>query len=380
MIVLSLQNHPIVSETDYSTSNNYNTNSNYATYLFSELGIFSEDLIWDGLGNFNISINKIFDLTNTGPAILIIEFISYDDKPGGSGYVITGAFNQISFESLISNDVLPPYGDEELLQQIAIPIDTTARIYGNDLEINVSCSNNYLSRQKGTLTILDSSQIIVGNMLVVESFGKSPIHLLPNILHSYAGVFGVKFESYIQVTYENETLMEESNCQLTFDIVFAEEVSLSIYFIDESDSVMTVSRNETSENSFSVYVNFSPKLGIHYYKIETTVYGSDLWETEFNITLTNSKLNIIKSDGSGDLDIPFFQWPSIPVVGILVLFLWALPYSVLKYREWKKLPDEIDINVLDDDDTLNILDPEGLTIEEDGGDNIDDPFELMEDD
>ncbi|MBN1330622.1 MAG: hypothetical protein JXA54_14205 [Candidatus Heimdallarchaeota archaeon] len=379
---LSSQCHSHISEIEHSIGTDYEVSSNYATYLFSELGIFPEDLIWDGIGNFNISFTKLFDLTNTGPVVLLIEFITYDDKPSSPGYEIKGTFNQNSFKSKISNDIIPPYGDEKLLQQIAIPINTTARIYGNVLEINVSCTNDYLSRQKGTLTILASSQILVGNLLIVESFGKIPIKILPNILQSYAGIIGVKFESYIQVTFENETLMKGSNCQLIFDIVYDDDVSLTMYLIDEDERVMTFSKNETSENLFSAQVKFPSRLGIHYYKIETTVYGNDLWQTEFNITFSNSKLNIIKSSSSGfgDLEIPFFQWPSVPIVGILVLFLWALPYSVLKYREWKKLPDEIDINVLEDDNTLNILDPEGLTIDDDESDDIDDSLGIMEDD
>nr|NHJ84304.1 hypothetical protein [Asgard group archaeon] len=169
--MLSFQSiHLVTGEINQPINNTYTpTGWDYSTFRFNELGIFSEELVWEGLGDFNITISKTFDLTKNGPIILVLEFIAYDDKPGNYGYEITGKFNQITFDSLISNEILPPYGDEELLQQIAIPINSTARIYDNNLILNVNCSNDYLSRQNGALMILDSSKIIVGNMLIVES-------------------------------------------------------------------------------------------------------------------------------------------------------------------------------------------------------------------
>ena len=54
-----------------------------------------------------------------------------------------------------------------------------------------------------------------------------------------------------------------------------------------------------------------------------------------------------------------------------------MPYSILKYREWKKLPGEVDIQILDDDD-INILDPEGLTAGDDD-DEFEEAFDFEDD-
>ena len=101
---------------------------------------------------------------------------------------------------------------------------------------------------------------------------------------------------------------------------------------------------------------------------------------DYNFTMMNCYLEVKPARtgwGFDNLVIPFFNWPAHPFIGIILLSLWIMPYSILKYREWKKDPNEISLNQLDNDDGANVLDPEGLTASDDG-DDIDENFNLEE--
>jgi hypothetical protein len=185
------------------------------------------------------------------------------------------------------------------------------------------------------------------------------------------------------MTIENETLVNNAEYQMQLDIQLDGDISISAVIYDESDNVGVFSKNETSETTLIATSRFQPIKGVNYCKIEITVYGGSIWSTPFNVSVTSCQIRLEESQGNGfgfgDLEIPFFQWPSIPIVGVIVLLLWAMPYSILKYREWKKLPDEVDLNIIDDEEELNILDSEGLTADDDD-DDIDDTYESWDDD
>ena len=74
------------------------SNSTLQEYKFTDLGIFSNTLTWTGVGTFDLSFNKTFDLDNIGPAILVIDFTAEGDRPESPGYQIKGEFNLLSFE------------------------------------------------------------------------------------------------------------------------------------------------------------------------------------------------------------------------------------------------------------------------------------------
>ncbi len=361
-------------------------NSNYTEtslqeYSFANIGLFLEPFSWDGLGQFHTSINKTFDLNNNGPIILVLEFYSEGDKPDYPGYDIYGIFNQISFTSCISRDMLSS-SNENCVSKIAIPLKSEARIYGNNLFINISCKNEQIGYNSGILTIKETSQLFVGNSLIIDSYGSFTSNIFPNEFNGVAPLGGLKIASYVQLTIVNETLLEKSNYEMLLDITYEGDISLSAILYDERNNVYVFNKNETSTNKLKVNSEFNIKKGVNYCKIEFSIYSGSLWGTYFNISITNCQVLIVESQGGfgfgfSDLEIPFFQWPSIPIVGIIILLLWIMPYSILKYREWKKIPNEIEVNILDDEE-FNILDPEGLAIIDD--DEFDDTFEVLEDD
>jgi len=379
IFTLSLVSSPLNGVDQLSASSEITTNSTYQEYRFAELAIFTETLEWEGIGTNQILINKTFDLNNNGPIMLVIDFTAIGHKPDSPGYIINGTFNQEAFDSIITRDMLSPYDYKEITNQIAIPINTEARIYGNTLEINVSCTNEHNAFDSGILTIEDNSRILVGNVLKLDSLGMYDIPIYPNVLIGWAGFTGIAFESFVQITIDNETLTEDTTCKIILELQCNEDVSVSLDLNDGINSPIAFSENETTEEIMVVIAEFSPKLGVNYYAVDTTIYGGELWAIEFNLTIANCYIVLEPGSGSGNLEIPFFQWPSIPFVGVLVLFLWIVPYSVLKYRAWKKLPDEVDMVSLDEDDDLNIFDPEGLSVDDDD-DDIDDTYEIMDDD
>ncbi|MHA1187572.1 MAG: hypothetical protein ACTSSK_12000 [Candidatus Heimdallarchaeota archaeon] len=142
--------------------------------------------------------------------------------------------------------------------------------------------------------------------------------------------------------------------------------------------------NETVANGFNASVKFTPNAGSNIFLLEVLAYGPAIWSTDFNVTFITSYLTVnYDPDGPGidlgNLEIPFFHWPGTPVIGVVVLALWVLPYTILKYREWKKMPGEVEINVLDDDEGINIMDPEGMSSGDDYDDDIEEVFDFDED-
>jgi hypothetical protein len=351
-------------------------------YSFADIGIFIDPFSWNGKGQFHISENKTFDLNNNGPCLLVLDFISEGDKPDSPGYEIVGSFNQIAFTASITRDMLSTE-DDFTVRQIAIPLAAEGRIYGNNFLFNISCSNEQSDYNSGELTICESSQLYVGDSLLIDSYGSFSSAIYPNELNGMASLGGIKMSSFVQITVDNETLVENADYQITLEILYEGDISLSAILYDEIDNVYVFDKNETSTNTLITTSKFQTKKGVNYCKIEFSVYSGSIWSTSFNISITSCNIFLKESQGGfgfgfGDLEIPFFQWPSVPIVGVIVLLLWAMPYSILKYREWKKLPDEIEVSILEDEE-FNILDPEGLTGDEDD-DEFNETYDVMEDD
>lgn len=379
--IVNFSNSKSSQETREYTHTNL-SESTLQEYSFANIGLFLEPFSWDGLGQFHISINKTFDLNNNGPTILVMEFISEGDKPDNPGYEIIGSFNQISFSTSISRAMLSS-PDDNCVNKIAIPLEAEARIYGNNLYFNISCKNEQSGYNSGKLTIKEASRLFVGNSLLIDSYGAFLSAIYPNELNGIASLGGIKMTCYVQITVENETLIQNANYQIQLEIIFEGDISLSAILYDEKNNVYVFNKNETSQNTLIASSEFQTKKGVNYCEIELSIYGGSLWSTPFNISIIDCKILLEESQGGfgfgfSDLEIPFFQWPSVPIVGIIVLLLWIMPYSFLKYREWKKLPNEIEVNILDDEE-FNILDPEGLTVD-DGDDEFEDTFETLEDD
>lgn len=354
-------------------------NSTLQEYSFNDIGIFTNSLVWDGIGIFELSMNKTFDLNNIGPAFLIIEFTSEGDRPESPGYTFAGEFNLQPFESTLSRSIIPIDDDEEI-RQIAIPLQSDGRIYSNNLIINVSCTNELSSSDSGTLTIKETSRMLIGNALLLDTYGHYTAQVYPEKQSGLSSLSGLKLRSYIPITIENNALLEKSTCDLEITLQIIGEISISLTFFDSSDTTHPFVKNETSENTLDAETQFTPTIGSNFYSIEFVVYSNNLWGSDFNVTITSCIIDFTESQngfGFSDLEIPFFQWPSIPIVGVIILFLWIMPYSVLKYREWKKLPGEVDINILDDED-INILDPEGMTAGDDD-DDIEETFDFEDD-
>ena len=365
--------------TNQAEQKNLLKNSTLQEYSFNDIGIFANSLIWDGKGTFELSINKTFDLNNIGPAFLILEFTSEGDRPESPGYSFAGEFNLQPFESTLSRSIIP-IDDAEEIRQFAIPLNSEGRIYSNTLILNVSCTNELSSGDSGTLTIKDTSRIMIGKALLLETYGQYTGQVYPEKQSGMSSLSGLRLRSYIPITIENNTLIEKSTCDLEITLQIIGEISVSLTFFDSSDTTHPFEKNETSENTLDAETQFSPTIGSNFYSIEFVIYSNNLWGSDFNVTITSCIIDFSESQnrfGFSDLEIPFFQWPSIPIVGVVILFLWIMPYSILKYREWKKLPGEVDINILDDDD-INILDPEGLTAGDDD-DDIEETFDFEDD-
>lgn len=365
--------------TNQAEQNNLLKNSTLQEYSFNEIGIFVNSLIWDGIGTFELLINKTFDLDNVGSAFLIIEFTSEGDRPESPGYTFVGEFNLQPFESTLSRSIIS-IDDAEEIRQFAIPLNAEGRIYSNSLILNVSCTNELSSGDSGTLTIKATSRILIGNALLLDTYGHYSAQVFPDKQSGISSLSGLRLRSYIPITIENSTLLEKSTCDLEITLQIIGEISVSLTFIDSSDTTHPFEKNETTENTLDAETQFSPTIGSNFYSIEFVIYSNNLWGSDFNVTITSCVLDFSESQngfGFSDLEIPFFQWPSIPIVGVIILFLWIMPYSILKYREWKKLPGEVDINILDDED-INILDPEGLTAGDDD-DDIEETFDFEDD-
>jgi hypothetical protein len=385
LIIFSIISLVVIHNLQGTASNQITTNnldSDFQEYTFAELGIFIEPLSWSNTGVFHITLNKTFDLENLGPALLLLDFTSEGDKPDSPGYEIEGEFNSIRFESVIAKAIIPI--ETTTKNSISIPLNTQGRIYGNNLFLNISCQNEMTSSKEGILTISETSRLLVGDSLLIDSFGDYASTIYPNSLSGITSLGGIKVSSFIQLTINNETLIQNAEHKINLEITLDGDISLSALLYDETDSVSVFSKNETSTTTLTASAKFQPILGVNYCEIEFSIYGGSLWSTTFNISITNCHILLEESQGGfgfgfGDLEIPFFQWPAVPIVGVIVLLLWVLPYSVLKYREWKKLPNEVELNYLEDDEELNILDPNGITTEDDD-DDIDETYDVWEDD
>ena len=342
-------------------------------YSFSDLGIIIEPLSWSGLGSFKLTYNKTFDFNNNGPTILIMSFTSSGDRPDQPGFEITGKFNTHSYSTTMINSILPT--DGVTIRELAIPLYETSRTFGNYFEIIIEAESKHTSGVSGTLTILEDSKFLVGDVLAVDANGKFPTDVYPDTLTGKTSIGGVAVYSVLQITITNDSLVDDSEFLFTTQVEFQGDVTVNLRLIAYDNTDYDFQQNETGTEEFDAGVKFTPKTGSNIFLLEVRAYGSAIWSIDFSVTFTSSYLSVYENlddpnNGLGNLEIPFFHWPSTPVIGIVVLALWVLPYTILKYREWKKVPGEVEINVLDDEG-ISIMDPEGLA----SGDEYDDDFE-----
>ena len=223
---------------------------------------------------------------------------------------------------------------------------------------------------------------MIGDNLLIEDYGQFSTKMYNNKCQGHTTIGGIRTYSYVQLTINNETLLAESDYYFGFTIAIHGEVSASLFLYDSNYQSYSLTKNETDDYTTEVTTELVPHLGVNIFTLETAIYGQNLLSSSFNITISDVHLIVEYSQGSGfgfgDLEIEFFNWPSYPIVGVIILALWVLPYSVLKFRDWKKLPGEVEINFLEDDNAINILDPEGLSVTEED-DDIDETFEIEED-
>ncbi len=353
-------------------------------YSFSDLGFLPPTLDWAGIGAFNSVINVTFDLPTKGPVLLIIEYSVQGDKPHSLGYHISGTFNGEFFEVLIPRARLSYIIDSNAPQQLVIPLDEPARFLQNSFSLNISCSEETSETLAGTFIVHSASKFLIGNVLILDAFGNFPVPIFPAVFKGYSTIgSGVEFKSFIQLTIENESLACHSKYQISLTLKLSKQVSVSLSIRDKNNQVVVLEKNETTKGTVVATAKLYPYLGVSVYELDLTVFSGSLWTTEFEITIEQCKLSFYKEGrlfGFDSLEIPFFIWPSAPIVGVVVLVLWFLPYSVLKYREWKKVPEEFQMAVPEEEeDNLNIFDPEGFAEDSLGEDDIDDTLESLED-
>ncbi|NHJ04199.1 MAG: hypothetical protein EAX90_05210 [Candidatus Heimdallarchaeota archaeon] len=359
-------------------TNNLNVNDDLQEYSFSDLGLIIEPLSWSNVGTFQVGLNKTFDLMNSGPTILVIEYSSEGEKPDNPGYKISGTFNQIEYYGEISRAMIL-VDTPETKSQLVIPLNSSGRVFANNLNLTITAKNEIETENSGKLTVHGSSKLLIGNAIVPEEYGIYQIELYPSKLSGSTTLGGSRFQSYIQFTIFNETLISNGNYNLIFTYEYQGEITYSIFLFDEQEDAFQIKKTEISENIFNASSAIEPNLGLNIFTLELAIYSDNLWSENFNLTFTGCFL-VIEPTNSGwgfdNLVIPFFNWPNYPTVGIIILSVWILPYTVLKYREWKKLPGEVEINFFEDDDSFNVLDPEGLSAGDDF--DIDDNFDFEE--
>ncbi len=356
--------------------------SSVQEYTFNDLGIAINQFSWSDKGTFLLTVNKTFDLDNNGPIVLLLEFSTQGDKPDSPGYKIFGKFNQHSFETSIPRWMIASSDDHGLIKQIAIPLEGEGRLYSNYFELSVEVKNNYDAYAEGSLQILGNSKLLIGDDLLIDTYGNFSTKMYTDFLFGSTTLGGIRAYSYIQMTINNETLLSHGDYQLQFSLEIHGEVSVSLFLFDTNLQSFSMEKNQTDDYTSEITTEISPNLGVNLFTLEIAIYGENIWSSPFNVSISNVYLNVEYNEnggiGFGDLEIPFFQWPDYPIVGVLILAVWILPYSILKYRAWKKLPGEVEINFLDDEEAMNILDPEGLSVD-DQDDDIDETFEFDED-
>ena len=365
---------------EYSPNNTIQ--STVQEYSFNDLGITINQFIWSEKGTFQLFVNKTFDINNNGPIVLLLEFSTQGDNPDSPGYKILGEFNQHSFETSIPRWMIGSSDNHGVIKQLAIPLEGEGRLYSNYFELTIEVKNEFDAFAEGSLQILGSSKLLIGDDLLVDTFGHFSAKMYTEFLFGTTTLGGIRAKSYIQMTINNETLLSYGNYQLQFSLEIHGEVAVSLFLFDTNMQSFSMEKNQTDDYTSEITSDISPVLGVNLYTLEIAVYSENIWSSTFNISILNVYLNVEYTEKSGfgfdDLEIPFFQWPSYPVVGVIILAIWILPYSVLKYRAWKKLPGEVEINFLEDDDAINIMDPEGLSVD-DQDDDIDETFEFDED-
>lgn len=346
-------------------------------YNFTELGLIFKPFMWSGLGSFQTSINKTFDLSNSGPVTLIIEYSTNGSKPENPGYEICGSFNQLDYSTQITRAMMQD--NIEKKSQIAIPLNSSGRIFANSLNITILAKNTLNSELMGTFVLHGSSKLLVGEANILEKTGNYQLNLFPTIFSGNSYLESTRYKSYIQFTVVNETLLSESNFDLIFIYEFQGEISYSIFLLDEDKDAFPIMKTEIDTGKINASSAIVPSYGMNIFTLEFAIRSENLWSEEFNFTFTSCLL-VIEPTTSGwgfdNLVIPFFNWPNHPFVGILILSVWILPYTILKYRKWKKLPGEVEINFFEDDNSFNILDPEGLSAGDDF--DVEDDFDFEE--
>jgi len=351
-------------------------------YSFTDLGINIESLSWFGIGSFELTSNKTFDFNNNGPTLLLLSFTSSGDRPDQPGFEITGEFNSFSYSATMINSIIPT--DGVTVREIAIPLYDTSRIFGNYFEITITAESKHTSGVSGELTILDNSKFLVGDALAIDSNGEFSTTVYPSSVTGRTSIGGVAVYSALQLTVNNNSLIDTCEFKFTTHVEFQGDISVDLRLIAYDTTDFDFQENETVANGFNASVKFTPNAGSNIFLLEVLAYGPSIWSTDFNVTFTTSHLTVnYDPDGPGidlgNLEIPFFHWPGTPVIGVVVLALWVLPYTILKYREWKKMPGEVEINVLDDDEGINIMDPEGMSSGDDYDDDIEEVFDFDED-
>ncbi len=356
--------------------------SSVQEYTFLDLGITINQFDWSEKGTFQLFVNKSFDIKNDGPIVLLLEFSTQGDKPDSPGYKLIGEFNQQLFETSIPRWMIGSSDDHEVIKQLAVPLEGEGRLYGNYFELTIEAKNEFDAFAEGSLQILGSSKFMVGDDLLIDAFGHFSAKMHTDFLFGSTTLGGIRAHSYIRMTINNETLLSHGLYHLQFSLEIHGEVAFSLFLFDTNEQSFSMEKNQSDDFTYDIAAEISPVLGINLYTLEIAIYGENLWSSTFNISISNVYLNVeyFEEGGFGfdDLEIHFFQWPQYPVIGIIILAIWILPYSVLKYRAWKKLPGEVEINFLDDDDAINILDPDGMSVE-DQDDDIDETFEFDED-
>jgi hypothetical protein len=356
-------------------------NSNLKEYPLWELGFTLEPFSWSGEGYYNKSYNQEFDLQVTGSALLIINFTMVGDEPDSPGCKIIGYFNDQPFEEVISKNVLKALDSSNTETQIiAIALPGKARIFGNYLSITFEVTNEMWNTKEGTLYLSSESCLQVGDALTVKNNGSYNTKLYPNQFHAVTSITEVSLRSIFQIAIQNETFLKTSQFTFHAKVHFEGLGGLSINVKNEKQNPLDIKINETSSQELNITCDLQPSLGVNTYTIELYCYNDDLFSNHFILVFEEASIIII-GDGKSTENIyfPFFQWPSYPIVGIIILALWFLPFTILKYREWKKAPDELLINTIDKKHTLegqDLFDPEGIASGDD--DDIEEDFVMEE--
>ncbi|MEA2071393.1 MAG: hypothetical protein U9O98_08895 [Asgard group archaeon] len=354
----------------------FHQTSQQQKYPLVDLGFYLTVFNWSGEGLFQKQFTKSFSLENEGPTFLILDIKVKYYLPDDPGYYFKGSFNGDTFEKILQKSTLASTTDTSDYFPFVIPLPALARRYHNNLTLIIEAENDVQGGIYGELEIQQNAYLLVGENQTIEKKGKYETKILPSQFSGKTSLIGIDFLVHTQFSIANETLLKTSDFVFSFNFVFNGKIDASFYVIGKDGNEEVFFTNKSNDDYIAANISLLPGSGSNFLDIKITVFGESIWSTKYDFTISESCLEVIPNPDKkpifefGDITMSFFQWPSSTLLGICVLLLWLVPVSVLKFKDMKKGPYDVDLTDLDivDDEDINLGEPEGIAAGDDDDD------------